>query len=466
MIARARALSVLLAPLVMVAAAAAQVPEAATSPAAFLYRIFLTDGTTLVSYGDIARVADRVVFSIPVGAVAGPVPELHLVNIAESIVDWARTDRYAQSIRARHYAATQGESDFAQLSDAVARTLSHVAQTKDPVRRLSLATEAQRMLATWPAAHYGYRARDVAQLSGLLDEAVAELRVAAGLSRFDLALVATNDGSPPDEPELPAPTEQESLEAAFRAATLTPDVTERMSLFQAVMDSLGGRTAEAAWASALRTRAATALSAEVRVDKEYRDLTSRTMAAANEQVKRADVAGLEKLLRGVLAADDRLGRRRPDMTTSLLATLDARLTAARRLRLERDAWALRQERVAAYQRRIESASQRVRRSVAGLEQIRQLAGPAPSALQPLHVRLTQALEELKRTTPPAEAVPVHSMLISAVQMAVRATVTRRQAIAATDMKAAWEASSAAAGALMLFDRAQEELRALTLPPTL
>ena len=79
----------------------------------------------------------------------------------------------------------------------MARTLSHVAQTKDPVRRLSLATEAQRMLATWPAAHYGYRARDVAQLSALLDEAVAELRVAAGLSRFDLALVATNDGRRP-----------------------------------------------------------------------------------------------------------------------------------------------------------------------------------------------------------------------------------------------------------------------------
>ena len=70
MISRARALSVLLAPLVMVAAAAAWVPEAATSPAAFLYRIFLTDGSTLVSYGDFARVADRVVFSIPVGAVA------------------------------------------------------------------------------------------------------------------------------------------------------------------------------------------------------------------------------------------------------------------------------------------------------------------------------------------------------------------------------------------------------------
>ena len=49
------------------------------------------------------------------------------------------------------------------------------------------------MLAAWPAAHHGYRASDVAQLSALLDEAVAELRVAAGLPRVDLTLVATGE---------------------------------------------------------------------------------------------------------------------------------------------------------------------------------------------------------------------------------------------------------------------------------
>jgi hypothetical protein len=34
------------------------------------------------------------------------------------------------------------------------------------------------------------------------------------------------------------------------------------------------------------------------------------------------------------------------------------------------------------------------------------------------------------------------------------------------MQRAWEASSAAAGALMLFDRAHEELRRLVAPPEL
>lgn len=467
MICSARALSVVLA-LGMAAPAIsrAQAPDASASPAAMLFRIFLKDGRTLVSYGDIARVADRVVFSIPVGLIDGPAPPLHLVNIAESAVDWDQTDRYAHALRARHYAATRGESDFERLSDEVARTLSHVSQAKDPSRRLALATEAQRMLANWPATHYGYRAGDVAQLSGLLDEAVAELRVAAGLSRFDLTLVATKDATPPDVPELPAPTEQDSLEGAFQAALLTPDVAERTSLFEAIMDSLGGRAAETAWATSLRSRAAAALAAEQRIDREYRDLTTRTVAAANEQAKRADVGALEKLLRGVLVADDRLGRHRPEMTASLLATLDARLAAARRLRLERDAWTLQQERVSVYQRRIDAPLQRIRRARAGLEQIRQLAGPVPGALQPLQVRLTQALDDLRKVKPPAEAAPVHSMLVSAVQMGVRAVTDRRQAVSATDMKIAWEASSAAAGALMLFDRAQEELRALTVPPRL
>src|SRR5262245_41928772 len=87
---------------------------------ALLYRIFLQDGSTLVSYGDFARVADRVVFSIPVGDVEGPTPTLHLVSISETAVDWERTDSYAQATRARNYATTQGEADFDVLSNDVA----------------------------------------------------------------------------------------------------------------------------------------------------------------------------------------------------------------------------------------------------------------------------------------------------------------------------------------------------------
>ena len=206
---------------------------------ALLYRIFLRDGSTLVSYGDFARVADRVVFSIPIGGLDEPSPALHLVSISESSVDWERTDQYAEATRARHYASTQGEVDFDALSTEVARALHDVAMTKDPVRRLALATDARRMLGAWPAAHHGYRASDVAQLTSLLDDAVGDLRVAAGLPRLDLTLVATASPLPAPVPELPPPTLRESIEQAFRAASVNDDPAERVSLLEAIVAGSG-----------------------------------------------------------------------------------------------------------------------------------------------------------------------------------------------------------------------------------
>ena len=55
-------------------AAAAAGPDDVT-----LLRVFLTDGTSLVSYGEPARVADRVIFSMPTATT--PNPPLHLVNL-------------------------------------------------------------------------------------------------------------------------------------------------------------------------------------------------------------------------------------------------------------------------------------------------------------------------------------------------------------------------------------------------
>jgi hypothetical protein len=42
--------------------------------------------------------------------------------------------------------------------------------------------------------------------------------------------------------------------------------------------------------------------------------------------------------------------------------------------------------------------------------------------------------------------------------------SRQQAVSTGEMQPAWEAASAAAGALMMIDRASDELRQLTKPP--
>src|SRR5687768_16006059 len=65
----------------------------AESANAALFRIFLSDGTSLVSFGEFARVGDRVVFSVPLGE--GSDPRLHLVSIPETTVNWQRTNEYA-----------------------------------------------------------------------------------------------------------------------------------------------------------------------------------------------------------------------------------------------------------------------------------------------------------------------------------------------------------------------------------
>ena len=52
------------------------------------------------------------------------------------------------------------------------------------------------------------------------------------------------------------------------------------------------------------------------------------------------------------------------------------------------------------------------------------------------------------------------------RLAIRAASSRQMAIKTADMNTAWEASAAAAGALLMLERAQEDLRKLTTPPGL
>ena len=47
---------------------------------AMLFRVFLTDGSSVVTYGEFARVADQVVLSVPVGGTAQD-PRLHAVTL-------------------------------------------------------------------------------------------------------------------------------------------------------------------------------------------------------------------------------------------------------------------------------------------------------------------------------------------------------------------------------------------------
>ncbi|HSC25992.1 MAG TPA: hypothetical protein VLD67_01885 [Vicinamibacterales bacterium] len=431
---------------------------------AVLYRIFLHDGSTLVSYGDFARVAGRVVFSIPLSGLDAETPRLELVSIAESSVDWEKTDSYAEAARARRYAESRGEADFSRLSSEVALALNQIALTEDPARRVKIAEAARAKLAEWPSRNYQYRAHDVSQLSSLLDEVISELRVAAGMGRFELSFVAATSPPPPVALMRP-PSLRESIEQALSVARITPEATERISLLEGVIEVLEPSAGET-WADALHARASADLIVERKTERDYGDLAARTLVAAEDRLRRADVKGIQSLIKSVLRADDRLGRRRPQATAALLSTLDSRLDQARRFRLARDAWAARQDTLRAYRRRIRSATDRFQKSAELLQDIRQLAGPSPELLERLAESVAAGSRDLLRVYPTPDLKAVHTMFISAFQMAGHAVVARRTALTSTDMDLAWQASSAAAGALLMFERANEELQRLATPPRL
>jgi hypothetical protein len=443
---------------------------------AVLYRVFLRDGSTMVSYGDYARVGDRVVISVPIGT--GDRPQLQLVTIAESSVDWQLTERYAEAARAKRYATTRGEDDFNLLSNEVARALNEVALTTDPAKRVALADYARQQLAEWPATHFGYRAADVAQLSALLDEVVSELRVAAGQSRFDLKLVAASV-APPEMEVFPAPSLRESIELAFTAARVAAEPAERVALLESIVLTLGSMTPEgtagspevpdatkASWAETVRARASSELAVEQAVDRAYAALSARTLARAADRARRADVRALDSLVRTVLIADAKLGRVRPNEVNALLTAVDAQKAAAQRFRLALDAWALRSAAFRDYRKKLASPLDRLARSKGWLEDVRQLAGPSPKAVSQLEERAAVAGRELALMKPPVELQAAHGLLTAASSLATRAASTRKKAITSGDMPAAWEASSAAAGALMMLERAAEDLKRLTERPQL
>lgn len=445
---------------VVVCAMPARAQSAAT---ATLYRIFLQDGTTLVSYGDYARVADRVVLSVPVGGSPSS-PSIQLITIPASVVDWQRTDAYAESARAARYAATRGPDDYAMLASAVARALSDIAVTRDPDTKIAMAAEARQNVTRWVAEHYGYRAADVAQLAGMFDDVIADARAASGAPHVDLTLVA-NMAVPPSMPLMDAPSLPETLEQGLKAATLAAP-SERLSLLRAVATTLATVGADATWAGSLRARVNTAIATEERIDRDYASLSREMLRTADRRVREADVRGVERLMTRVLQDDQRLGKSRPQEVAALLASLDARLDSARRLRLARDQWESRLDLLRNYQRLISEPLASLRRGRSSLERIRQYESTSTMMLQRLADQISEALRRLSAVTPPAEGETIQGLLTSTAQLASRAVSARQRAVASGEMLPAHEAASAAAGALLLMDRASEELQQLTKAPEL
>lgn len=452
---------------VLIAALAALAVPAVAQPAdALLLRLFLNDGTTLVSYGEYARVDDRVVFSMVVGG-GEDMPRLHPVTLPARLVDWSRTDRHAASARYQQYASTRGEQDFQRLNDEVALALNGILQTKDRGRALEIAERTRTTLAGWTREHYGYRQRDVQEVLAVLDEAIAGLRGGPADGSFNVTLVAMAP-EPVFEPLATLPTVRQQIDDVLRVAALTDRSVERVSLLQSAIVLLNEAASylPRAETSALRRRVSAQIRLETAIDTKYTQLAQRLVKQATQAAARARIDDVQRLLSRIPREDSRLGGRRPEVVQALVAVVQGQLEAARHLRLLRDQWALRRSAYRGYQRAVGSQLLQLVKAQPALESIRRLEGPSPASLVTLRARLAGGAERLSRMGVPQDFRPVHDLLVGSWRFAENALDGRYEAIQSANVGTAWEASSAAAGSLMMLMRLQQEIRALLEPPRL
>lgn len=441
-------------------------PAAATAQTAasrILFRVFLSDGRVLSSYGEWARLDDRVVFSMPAQLSRDPV-ELHLVSIPSQRVDWPRTESYAESVRAAAYAATRGDADFLTFSSEVAKTLNEVAQIADPALRLSTAERARQKLADWPANHYGYRIADVREALAVLDEVISQLRVAVGITRFDISLSSPLPSPPP--PPLPPPSDAELVEQFAAAASLAETPAERMGLLQTVLRlidrAVGMLPAE--WAERMRATVSGDLDRERRIERAYDELRKTSLDAAARLAARGSMSDLEKLRDRVKAEDRRLGGQRPGDVAALLATIDLEAAIAVKTREVQRRWQRRAPEFRRYRRAMNGSFKTFDDAMVALEQVKAMRGPTPATIAPLSKRLARSAKTVGKVRPPEELAPGHALITSAWELADNALRLRVDAVAQNSVDVAQRASSAAAGALLLYRRARADQQAVMEPP--
>jgi hypothetical protein len=97
-----------------------------------IFRIYLKSGQALPAYGESA-LGRR-----PSGlhSAAWRLPNTDIAAVDEPALPptsiWTARGRYANTIRAKHYAATRGELDYAAMSQEVQRTLGQLPAVQDP----------------------------------------------------------------------------------------------------------------------------------------------------------------------------------------------------------------------------------------------------------------------------------------------------------------------------------------------
>jgi hypothetical protein len=265
---------------------------------------------------------------------------------------------------------------------------------------------------------------------------------------------------------LPAPTSRETVEQVLMAARVVDVSAERTSLLATAVGAIDRdkESLPAEWAERARVEAQIQIKQEIALDHSYQSLAARMMLLANRSAAQADVRGIERVVQAIHEWDVALGQKRSDAVNSLIQAVEDKLDVARRLQLARDRYALRAPVLAKYRLAIRTPIELFAQLVPALEGVKALSGSPPATLNTMERTVSQILQLASAIVPPQELAAAHALLISAAQLARNAAQIRREASLASDMTRAWDASSAAAGALMLGARARADIQTLMKPP--
>jgi hypothetical protein len=345
------------------------------------------------------------------------------------------------------------------MTAEVQRALDQITSIPDTKKRLDVAEEARRRLLAWSAEHYYYRATDIRELAGLFDQVIAELRAAAGESRFSLDL-RTGFAAPVPELLLSAPSVRESVTLARAAAAASDIVEERLAVLRTASAVLSG----ASDVDDLKAGVAKDLEAESVADAAYKALAEDLATKADAALRRGDVEGVQGL-RTVLAESDRaLGARRPAHVAAIATLLDAKLEAVRIHRKALDHYAAVRRSLLEYERRVRSVMSGLDGLGPILAHIRDGKYSSYDRLVGAAARISELSYEIGAIVPPADLADVHATLRSAIHMAAEACSRRRLAVTTTSEDLQREASAAAAGSILLTGHSRGQLVARLFPP--
>jgi len=353
-----------------------------------------------------------------------------------------------------------------QLTNEVARVLNEIAISSDRPRALALAQRAHDVLVQWPKDHYHYRDSEVREIQSIVDNAIANLRGQPAAS-FDLSLVATGADLFPD-PAPTLPTGKGQLTQLLRIADMTSRAADRVALLQSALGVLEDNAASYSSKEALSLRDTISgrLAHEGDVDRRYGRMSQRLLNEASQAAASARASEVERILARMMTEDQKLGSERPETIQALRASIEAQLDNARRLRLLRDQWIVRQSAYQEYQDRVGNQIAQLVKAQPQLESIRRLDGPSPRRVLTLKNRLTGGADRLERLQVPPELKSAHDLLVGSWRFAENAAAGRFEAVTTGNVTTAWMASSAAAGSMMLLSRAQDEIRSLLEIPTI